>query len=247
MTTRRERLEAKIDKRAEWADKARARSAATYTASRTIADGIPLGQPILVGHHSEGRHRRDIARIDNNMRKACEASDLADHHAAKAEGLAAQLDNSIFSDDVGAVAALEARIAEREAEREKMKAINKAFKKGDRATLATYGLDLDRLTAQVAGNYSWDKQPYASYTLTNLGATIRRDKERLEQVKRQQARAEKAEAAGGVVVEGTGDYVRVTFAEKPSRDVLDQLRGAGFRWGGGSWTGRRDALPKGVA
>lgn len=32
------------------------------------ADGIgsliPMGQPILVGHHSERRHRRDLARID---------------------------------------------------------------------------------------------------------------------------------------------------------------------------------------
>ncbi|MFH8253090.1 DUF3560 domain-containing protein [Microbacterium sp. B2969] len=30
--------------------------------ARRIADGIPFGQPILVGHHSEARHRRDLAR-----------------------------------------------------------------------------------------------------------------------------------------------------------------------------------------
>jgi predicted RNA methylase len=35
-----------------------------------IADNIPLGQPILVGHHSEKRARRDAARIENGMRKA---------------------------------------------------------------------------------------------------------------------------------------------------------------------------------
>ena len=35
-----------------------------------ILQHIPPGQPILVGHHSERRHRRDLARVDNGMRKA---------------------------------------------------------------------------------------------------------------------------------------------------------------------------------
>ena len=35
-----------------------------------IADGIPLGQPILVGHHSERRARKDAERIENGMRAA---------------------------------------------------------------------------------------------------------------------------------------------------------------------------------
>jgi hypothetical protein len=37
--------------------------------------------------------------------------------------------------------------------------------------------------------------------------------------------------------------VRITFAEKPERAVLDALKAAGFRWGNGSWVGRRDAIP----
>lgn len=48
------------------------------------------------------------------------------------------------------------------------------------------------------------------------------------------------------MIEGSGDYVRVTFAEKPDREILKQLKAAGFRWGGGSWSGRRDALPASV-
>lgn len=72
-------------------------------------------------------------------------------------------------------------------------------------------------------------------------------RERLERkVEKRQEWAEKAEAAGGIVVEGAGDYVRVTFAEKPARETLNELKAAGFRWGGGSWTGRRDALPASV-
>ena len=34
---------------------------------------IPLGQPILVGHHSEKRARKDAERIENGMRKAVKA------------------------------------------------------------------------------------------------------------------------------------------------------------------------------
>lgn len=35
-----------------------------------IADNIPFGQPILVGHHSEQHARRDAERIENGMRRA---------------------------------------------------------------------------------------------------------------------------------------------------------------------------------
>jgi len=46
------------------ADAERARQAVS-----ALADGIPLGQPILVGHHSQRRAERDARRIENGMRK----------------------------------------------------------------------------------------------------------------------------------------------------------------------------------
>src|SRR5580698_7494424 len=60
---RAERFEEYHDKRAEDAERA-------HAAVAQIADGIPLGQPILVGHHSERHARRDAERIENGMRKA---------------------------------------------------------------------------------------------------------------------------------------------------------------------------------
>lgn len=56
---------------------AAARSNAAYGKTQRIADGIPLGQPILVGHHSEGRHRADIARIDRGMRVSVDEANRA--------------------------------------------------------------------------------------------------------------------------------------------------------------------------
>ena len=60
---RAERFEEYRGKRAADAERARAGVSA-------IADGIPLGQPLLVGHHSERHARRDAERIENGMRKA---------------------------------------------------------------------------------------------------------------------------------------------------------------------------------
>ena len=53
-----------------------------------------------------------------------------------------------------------------------------------------------------------------------------------------------AEKTDGVLIQGEA-WVRVTFAEKPERAVLDALRTVGFRWGGRSWVGGREKLPGG--
>ena len=43
---------------------------AHHDKARAIMDMIPFGQPILAGHHSEARHRRDIRRIGSGFDKA---------------------------------------------------------------------------------------------------------------------------------------------------------------------------------
>jgi hypothetical protein len=60
-----ERLEDLSERRAQDADRA-------HKAVHAIADGIPFGQPILVGHHSERHARKDAEKIENGMRKAVE-------------------------------------------------------------------------------------------------------------------------------------------------------------------------------
>lgn len=239
--TRRERLERKLNLRRDWAVKAGARSEARFATARRIGSFIPFGQPILVGHHSERRARRDAERITSNMGKGVEESRLASHHTSCASGLERQLERSVFSDDPDAVEALQAKIAEAEASNAKMKELNKAWRKGGvEAVRATFGDKLANAAESVMRTAPWLKAPFST---TNGAANIRRMKARVEDIKRRQARTAKAEEAG-VLIEGVGDYVRVTFPEKPAREVLEALRAADFRWGGGSWTGRRDKLPE---
>lgn len=68
--TRAERL----DDRAERAEQA---AQTSREAARAISDRIPLGQPILVGHHSEGRARRDAARLTGHMDASLEHAETA--------------------------------------------------------------------------------------------------------------------------------------------------------------------------
>jgi len=51
-----------------------------------IADNIPFGQPILVGHHSERRARRDAEKIENGMRKAVKLWETSEYWAQRAKG-----------------------------------------------------------------------------------------------------------------------------------------------------------------
>ena len=247
--TRRERLTRKMEKREEWADKAAARSTAAFNAAHKIADGIPFGQPILVGHHSEKHARADQNRIHNAMGRGCERQQMAAHHTSVAGNLADALDRSIYSDDTDAVETLTTRIAEREAEREKMKTVNKLYRKGDAAGLAALGFNLESLRDRLKDAHSWEKQPYAAYELSNLGGRITADRKRLEQIKIRQQRSASADAApNGVAFEKCdGGYCRVTFAEKPEREILDALKAAGFFWGSGSWAGKLEKLPRQVA
>lgn len=80
-----ERAKAKAERYGEWADKARQRSDEAFERSNNAVAGIPLGQPILVGHHSEGMHRAAIKRSWAAMDKSVEESKKAEAHESKAE------------------------------------------------------------------------------------------------------------------------------------------------------------------
>lgn len=79
------RASARADALDAKSERLEATSEARHGAARQIADGIPFGQPILVGHHSERRARRDAERIHNNMRAAVDADAAARETARRAE------------------------------------------------------------------------------------------------------------------------------------------------------------------
>lgn len=176
-----------MERRLDWAEGRDRKAAAADKRFHSIADGIPLGQPILVGHHSERHARRDVARIDSALHQAHESAKMADHHRAKAAGIERQLETSIFSDDPDAIERLQEKLQALEAQRARMKEVNKEVRKGpgwsDRLTL-THDEKADLMrSARFAGS-----DGYPPYAIANLGGNIRRVKERIKDLTRRQAR-----------------------------------------------------------
>ncbi|MGS1041597.1 DUF3560 domain-containing protein [Burkholderia glumae] len=79
-----ERAKARAERYAAASDRAEAQAQARRAAVDAIAEHIPLGQPILVGHHSEGRHRRNLARMDANIRQALTLWDKSEYWQRRA-------------------------------------------------------------------------------------------------------------------------------------------------------------------
>ncbi len=90
---RAERAEDRAERYSERASNAASRAGALFERSHQMADAIPFGQPILVGHHSEGRDRRYRARIETTARRGIEEHGKAEHweqRAGAAEATQAQ-------------------------------------------------------------------------------------------------------------------------------------------------------------
>ncbi|MFI9418045.1 DUF3560 domain-containing protein [Streptomyces werraensis] len=86
-----ERLERAAERAERFSDRAGRASAssdARHKAALGALDGIEPGQPILVGHHSERRHRRAIERSDSHMRKSIEEGDKAEYYGHRAAAAA---------------------------------------------------------------------------------------------------------------------------------------------------------------
>ena len=79
-----DRAEDRADRFDDYRDKRTDEAERATALARRVADGIPFGQPILVGHHSERHARKDAERIQNGMRKAVQAFDTADYWKRRA-------------------------------------------------------------------------------------------------------------------------------------------------------------------
>lgn len=99
-----ERIETQQDRAAARAERFEARAEATqeradslYSSAHAMADCIPLGQPILVGHYSEGRDRRFRERIHQTFGRAFEEGDKAKYYERRAECARRSADGAQYS------------------------------------------------------------------------------------------------------------------------------------------------------
>lgn len=81
-----ERAEERAERFEDYSAKREQDAERAHAAVSAIADNIPLGQPILVGHHSERHARRDAEKIENGMRRAVNAWKTAKYWEQRAAG-----------------------------------------------------------------------------------------------------------------------------------------------------------------
>lgn len=246
-------MERMAERRLDWAEGREKKAVASNKASSDLLSGIPFGQPILIGHHSEKRHRRTLERSQNHMSKSIEHSDMADHHRSKAAGIQSQLDNSIFSDDADAIEQLKARIEGREKERAMNNAVNKIIRKKPKnektpekiEALAALGIK-EAIAVKLFEPDFCGRIGIPSYVNQNLSGNINRDKKRLAELERRAVTVAKAEGSeSGVLIEMPGNgYAFITFSEKPDFEIRAELKAAGFRWNRTSWVGSENSIPE---
>ncbi len=159
-------------------------------------------------------------------------------------------DRPIMSGDSDAVERLREKLAEMEAQRDRMKAVNAAhakfLKKPDSLDASPLSDDDKALIRRYIAPYSWEPHPFAPFRFTNLGARIRDQKARLEALERNKAQTPQEIKGEAARYEDSPaeNRIRLFFPGKPAREVIDRLKKCGFRWTPslGCWTAYRTAL-----
>lgn len=81
-----ERAEERADRFEDYSDKRAGEAHQAKASVDAIADQIPFGQPILVGHHSERHARKHAEQIENGMRKAVRLWETSRYWVDRAKG-----------------------------------------------------------------------------------------------------------------------------------------------------------------
>lgn len=143
-----QRIEDKKMRYSEMAAKTQAESDRVAKQSHDMISAIPMGQPILVGHHSEKRDRAYRQRAWDKMDKAYQLSKKADYYADKASSVGTA---GISSDDANAIAKLAQKYKSGVDSAEKRRIIDRVIDIHSRATSTKpaseqtdYGFSIER-------------------------------------------------------------------------------------------------------
>ena len=241
--THAQRRAARQDRLDARADRLRAEATSQFNRSAAAIEGIPFGQPILVGHHSEKRHRRDLARSRAAMDKSVAATRAADQIAA------IEPSTAVLVTDADGPEILRARLARAEERQTAMKAVNVMVRKNDRAGLAAAGYSPGAIEELFKPQWGGTRGPIGipAYALSNNSANIRRMKARLAELDAIAKLTSKERMFGDVRVEEDADAMRIRlhFPGKPASDVIARLKANGFRWAPSERAWQRQLNPAG--
>ncbi len=218
-----ERMRAKAARLASAAEGAHARA-------RGIADAIPMGQPILVGHHSQRRHERDLERMRRSFSASVELAGDAKALARRADR--AEQNPAISSDDPDAVTKLREKFAALNASRERMRAANAAIRAGGDVVgaLAALGFREGQAKKLLERDFA-GRIGFPDYALRNAAGEAARVERRIRELEDRAVTPARADIViGDARISEAENRVRVVFPSVPPEAIRRALKGAGFRW-----------------
>jgi hypothetical protein len=177
--TYRDRRMAKAERLRGWAEKRQTRAAVTLAQGEPYRhDWAFITQP---GHIPQ--RARMIASDERTYESLAKAANMR----SRADGIEAQAAGAIYSDDPDVVERLRERIAELEAERDRVKAYNASCRKG--SPDPSFLTERQRSGLETAERFQGDyqerrKHQLPPYVLSNLSGNIARQRERLAQLER---------------------------------------------------------------
>ncbi len=225
-----ERRDRRIENAKKLAVKKNEESDRLYRNATQMASVIPMGQPILTGHHSEKRDRNFRGKIDSTMRRSFEEAEKAKYHAGKAKSI--ESNDAIFSDDPNALEKLAEKLETLKSLQDFMKASNRCVRKNDEAKFLTLKGATPALWKELTTADPVHGMGYPSYRLTNNSASIRRIEGRIAQLKAVESRKAVDRIVNGIrIFENTdANRLQMFFDGKPSDEVRKTLKKYGFRW-----------------
>lgn len=236
-----DRIEAKSSRLQERAAKARQESNAVYQESKKMIDCIPMGQPILVGHHSESRDRNFRTRAWNKLGKSAELDKKADYLDRRSQTVGT---GGIASDDPEALAKLKDKLANLEQSQETMKRVNRQYRAGGwEAVTDLNDQQLSELKSHME-RFSYYRQPFESFSLSNNSAEIRRVKKRIQELETLYSMSPLEFESDDFAVGVEDGKIRIDFYRgKPSEETRKLLKTNAFKWSrhAGQWV--RKATP----
>ncbi len=212
----------------------------TLNQASRMSSVIPMGQPILVGHHSEKRDRNYRAKIDRRYEKATELKEKAAYYQGRA--ISMRNNKTISSDNPEASELIKEKIIKLETMQNKMKGFNKALKKNDIDAMHKLGFT-DTQIAKLKQPDFCNRLGFPGYALTNNSGNIRRLKKRLELLEKSSNTPCITEVIKGITMEENEELNRLQlfFNGKPSEETRNQLKQSGFHWSPreGAWQRQR--------
>lgn len=231
---------------AERAEKARREAEGRSKSAHSIMDNIPLGQPILVGHHSEKRHRRDVAKIQRNLEKWREATEKAAYYERKAATYGTA---GISADDPDAIAKLKAELEVAQLEREMEKKANADLRKASKQAIKkATAADAERpsifemidaltdITPEIKERLARRARAFPQWLpqlSSNGQVRIKRLADRIEALERAAAAPPRETVIGeGYCIQENRDLnrVQIRFDVRVSDEWCAKLKSRGFKW-----------------